>query len=71
MIKPLHEADSVTAPLLGVVVPLVAADGDAMVSGKPFLSAGGKELFAAAAKKLLQINGGGSLLLFICEMNIG
>ena len=71
VIKPLHEADSVTAPLLGMIVPLVAADGDAMVTGQPFLSAGGKELFTAAAKKLLQINGGGSLFLFICEMNVG
>ena len=70
VIKALHEADGVAAPLLGMIVPLVAADGDAMVSGQPFLSAGGKELFAAAAKKLLQINGGGSLLLFICEMNV-
>ena len=71
VIKPLHEADGVAAPLLGMIVPLVAADGDTMVTGQPFLSAGGKELFAPAAEELLQINGGGSLLLFFREMNVG
>ena len=41
-----------------------------MVTGQPFFSAGGKELFTAAAEELLQINGGGSLLLFFREMNV-
>ena len=41
-----------------------------MVTGQPFLSAGGKELFAPAAEEHLQINGGGSLLLFFHEMNV-
>ena len=31
VIKPLHEADGVAAPLLGMIVPLVAADGDTIL----------------------------------------
>ena len=41
-----------------------------MVTGKAFFSAGGKQLFTAAAQKLLQIHCGGALFLFFGEMNI-
>ena len=66
----LDEADRMTAPLLGVIIPLVAADCDAVVAGQPLLSAGGNELLATAAEELLQVYGGSTLFLFFCEMNI-
>lgn len=36
VVEALHKADGVTAPLLGMVVPLVSADGDAVVLGSRF-----------------------------------
>ena len=40
VIEALHKADCMTTPFFGVVVPLVAADSDAVIPGQPFLSAG-------------------------------
>ena len=69
-IKPLHKADGVSASLLRMIIPFVASDGHAVVAGKTFFPAGGKQLFTAAAQELLQIHCGGALFLFFGEMNI-
>lgn len=69
-IKPLHKADGMSASLLRMVIPFVASDGHAVVTGKAFFPAGGKQLFTAAAQELLQIHCGGALFLFFGEMNI-
>lgn len=69
-IEPLHKADGVSASLLRMVIPFVASDGHAVVTGKAFFPAGGKQLFTAAAQELLQIHCGGALFLFFGEMNI-
>ena len=69
-VEPLHKADGVSALLLRMVIPFVALDGHAVVTGKAFFSAGGKQLFTAAAQELLQIYCGGTLFLFLGKMNI-
>ena len=69
-IEALDKTDRVTTPLLGVIIPLVAADSDTVVAGQPLLSAGGDELLATAPEELLQVHSGGTLFLFFCEMNI-
>ena len=69
-IEPLHKTDGVSASLLRMVIPFVASDGHAVVAGKTFFPAGGKQLFTAAAQELLQIHCGGALFLFFGEMNI-
>ena len=69
-IEPLHKTDGVSASLLRMVIPFVASDGHAVVTGKAFFSARGKQLFTAAAQELLQIHCGGALFLFFGEMNI-
>ena len=69
-IEALHKADGMSASLLRMVIPFVASDSHAVVTGKAFFSAGGKQLFTAAAQKLLQIHCGGALFLFFGEMNI-
>ena len=69
-VEPLHKADGMSASLLRMVIPFVASDGHAVVTGKAFFSARGKQLFTAAAQELLQIHCGGALFLFFGEMNI-
>lgn len=69
-VEPLHKADGMSASLLRMVIPFVASDGHAVVTGKTFFSAGGKQLFTTAAQELLQIYCGGALFLFFGEMNI-
>ena len=69
-IEALHKADGMSASLLRMVIPFVASDSHAVVTGKAFFSAGGKQLFTAAAQELLQIHCGGALFLFFGEMNI-
>lgn len=59
-----------TAFLLGVIVPLVAADRDTVIAGQPLLPAGGNELLAAAPEELLQVHFGGALFLILYKMNI-
>ena len=69
-VESLHKADGMSASLLRMVIPFVASDGHAVVTGKAFFSARGKQLFTAAAQELLQIYCGGALFLFFGEMNI-
>ena len=69
-VEPLHKADGMSASLLRMVIPFVASDGHAVVTGKTFFSAGGKQLFTTAAQELLQIYCGSALFLFFGEMNI-
>ena len=71
MIKILNEGNRPAAPLSRMVVPLSAANSDAVIALQPFFSAGGNVLFTPAAKKLLQVHAVGSILLLLCEMNIG
>ena len=53
-----------------MIVPLAAADGDAVVAGKAFVSAGGNELFSSAAEELLQVHRGGLLFLRIGKVDV-
>ena len=69
-IELLDEADGSAALFGGVIEPLAAADGDAMVAGKAFVPAGGDELFSTAAEELLQVHRGGSFFLLSCKRNV-
>ena len=69
-IKLLDEADGSATLFRGMVVPLAAADGDAMVAGKAFVPAGGDELFPSAAEELLQVHRCGSFFLLGCKRNV-
>jgi hypothetical protein len=51
----LEKTDGVPAATGSMVVPLAAADGDAVVAGQPLLSAGADQLFPAALEKGFQI----------------
>ena len=69
-IELLDEADGSAALFGGVIEPLAAADGDAMVAGKAFVLAGGDELFPTAAEELLQVHRGGAFFLLGCKRNV-
>ena len=69
-IKLLDEADGSAALFRGVIEPLAAADGDAVVAGKAFVPAGGDELFPSAAEELLQVHRGGAFFLLGCKRNV-
>ena len=69
-IELLDEADGSAALFRGMVVPLAAADGDAVVTGKAFVPAGGNELFSSAAEELLQVHRRGSFFLLGCKRNV-
>jgi hypothetical protein len=69
-IELLNKNDSKTALLCGVIEPLVAPDGDAVIRGEALVPSGGKKLFAMPAKELRQVDGVGSAFLFLGEMNI-
>ena len=69
-IELLDEADGSAALLGGMVEPLAAADGDAVVAGKAFVPAGGDELFPTAAEELLQVHRRGLLFLLGCKRNV-
>ena len=69
-IELLDEADGSAALLGGVIEPLAAADGDAVVTGKAFFSARGNELFSTAAEELLQVHRRGSFFLLGCKRNV-
>ena len=69
-IELLDEADSSTALFGGVIEPLAATDGDAVVTGKAFVPAGGNELFSSAAEELLQVHRRGSFFLLGCKRNV-
>ena len=69
-IELLDEADGSAALFAGVIVPLAAADGDAVVAGKAFVPAGGNELFSSAAEELLQVHRRGSFFLLGCKRNV-
>ena len=59
-----------TTAFFGVIVPFVAADGDTVISGQSFLSAGVQKLLTLPAQKCFQIHAGSTLSLFIGEVNI-
>ena len=69
-IELLDEADGSAALLGGVIEPLAATDGDAVVAGKAFVPAGGDELFSSAAEELLQVHRCGSFFLLGCKRNV-
>ena len=69
-IELLDEADGSAALFAGVIVPLASADGDAVVTGKAFVPAGGNELFSSAAEELLQVHRRGSFFLLGCKRNV-
>ena len=69
-IELLDEADCSAALLGGVIEPLAAADGDAVVAGKAFVPAGCDELFSSAAEELLQVHRRGSFFLLGCKRNV-
>lgn len=69
-IELLDEADGSAALLGGMIEPLTATDGDAVVAGKAFVSARGNELFSTAAEELLQVHRRGSFFLLGCKRNV-
>ena len=69
-IELLDEADGSAALFGGVIEPLAAADGDAVVAGKAFVPAGCDELFSSAAEELLQVHRRGSFFLLGCKRNV-
>ena len=69
-IELLDEADGSAALFGGVVEPLAATDGDAVVAGKAFVPAGCDELFPTAAEELLQVHRCGSFFLLGCKRNV-
>ena len=69
-IELLDEADGSAALFGGVIEPLAATDGDAVVAGKAFVPAGGNELFSSAAEELLQVHRRGSFFLLGCKRNV-
>ena len=69
-IELLDKADGSAALFGGVIEPLTAADGDAVVAGKAFVPAGGNELFSSAAEELLQVHRRGSFFLLGCKRNV-
>ena len=69
-VKLFYEADGSAALFRGMVEPLTAADGDAVVAGKAFVPAGGNELFSSAAEELLQVHRRGSFFLLGCKRNV-
>ena len=69
-IELLNEIDSKTTLLFGVIEPLIAPDGDAVIRGEALVPSGGKELFAPPPEKLRQVDGVCPAFLFLGEMNI-
>ena len=69
-IELLDEADGSAALFGGVIEPLAATDGDAVVAGKAFVPAGCDELFPTAAEELLQVHRCGSFFLLGCKRNV-
>jgi len=69
-VKPLQKGDGPAALLLCVVVPLIAADRNAVVAGETLLMTGGEQLLSLAEQKLLQVHLTGTALLVFCEMYI-
>ena len=61
----LEEADGVAAALLGMVVPLAAANSDAVIAGQAFLAAGRDQLLAAALKKDREVGRCSLIYLFL------
>ena len=70
-VKLLEEGYRPAACLGGVIVPLIASDGDAVVAAHAQLPPGGDKGFASAAEELGEVNQIGLLLLFVCEMDVG
>ena len=71
IVELLDEGDGTAALLHGVVVPLIAPDGDAVVTGHSVLRPGGDQLLPMAAEELHQIHLTGPELLLFGKMNIG
>jgi len=65
-----EEGDGATAFFNGVVKPLVASDGDAVVTGHAVLRAGADEPLSLVPEECGQVYGSRPLLLFVCKMDI-
>ena len=66
----LQEGNGPAAPLGLVVVPSVPPNGHAVVAGHALLAARADELLTAYTQELLQVDRGGTVLLFLGKMNI-
>ena len=65
VVMALEKADGVAAALFGMIVPLAAANGHAVVAGKPLFSAGADQLFASALEKGFKVSRRSLLLLLL------
>lgn len=65
----LEEADGVAAALLGMVVPLAAANSDAVIAGQAFLAAGRDQLLASTLEKSSKIGRRGLFFLLLGKGN--
>gem|GEM_PF-5431861 len=66
----LHKVDGESAFLRGVVEPLIAAHGDAVIRGEALVPPGRYELLAFVPKELGQVDRVGAVLLLVGKMNI-
>ena len=67
----LDEGDRPAALFCRVVKPFVPTDRDAMVAGKAAFPSFMQKPFSPAEEKGFQVHGGSTLLLAVCEFNIG
>ena len=70
MAEPLCEADGITALPGGVIIPVIAPYGNAVVTGKTPVPTGGQQLLAAALQERFQICGCGPVFLLLCEVDV-
>jgi hypothetical protein len=70
VIKLPHEIDGVSAAFRGVIIPLVAPDGDAVVGCQPLFPAAGDQLLSAPLENVYEIHVIGAEFLLVCKMNI-
>jgi hypothetical protein len=69
-VKPPYEVDGIAAAFRRVIVPLVPADGDAVIGIEPLVTAAGEQLLAAPLEKIHEVHIVGSELLLVGEVNI-
>ena len=71
VIELLDEGDGAAAFLYGMIVPLIALDGDAVITGQTVLRPGADQLLPLMAEELHQIHLAGPELLLLGKMDIG
>lgn len=70
-VEPLYERHRPAAVLRGMVVPCVAANGDAVVAREAFVAPRLDEMLTAHTQELLEIDRARAELLLLGEINIG